>query len=71
MEEGPTAGHLDGNGGSHGLGWGCFFRPSEDAGHHKHKVVSEWQLLSHVRLSVTPQTVAHQASLAMGFSRQE
>lgn len=43
MEEGPTAGHLDGSGGSHGLGWGwCFFKPSEDAGHRKHKVVSEW-----------------------------
>ena len=29
------------------------------------------QMLSHVRLSVTPRTVAHQASLAMGFSLQE
>ena len=29
------------------------------------------QLLSHVRLFVTPWTVAHQASLSMGFSRQE
>ena len=27
--------------------------------------------LSHVRLSVTPWTVAHQASLSMEFSRQE
>ena len=27
--------------------------------------------LSHVRLFVTPWTVAHQASLSMGFSRQE
>ena len=27
--------------------------------------------LSHVRLFVTPCTVAHQASLSMGFSRQE
>ena len=26
---------------------------------------------SHVRLSVTPGTVAHQAPLSMGFSRQE
>ena len=26
---------------------------------------------SHVRLSVTPWTVAHQAALPMGFSRQE
>ena len=29
------------------------------------------QSLSHVPLSVTPWTVAHQASLSMGFSRQE
>ena len=29
------------------------------------------QLLSHVRLFVTPWTVARQASLSMGFSRQE
>ena len=29
------------------------------------------QLLSHVRLFVTPWTIAHQASLSMGFSRQE
>ena len=29
------------------------------------------KLLSHVRLSVTPQTVAHQAPLFMGFSRRE
>ena len=29
------------------------------------------QSLSHVRLFVTPQTVAHQAPLSMGFSRQE
>ena len=29
------------------------------------------QSLSHVWLSVTPWTVAHQASLSMGFSRQE
>ena len=28
-------------------------------------------LLSHVQLSVTPQTVAHQAPLSMGFPRQE
>ena len=27
--------------------------------------------LSHVRLSVTPWTAAHQAPLSMGFSRQE
>ena len=27
--------------------------------------------LSHVRLFVTPWTVAHQAPLSMGFSRQE
>ena len=33
--------------------------------------VSEWKLLSHVRLSVTPWTVAHQASLSMEFYRQE
>ena len=26
---------------------------------------------SHVRLFVTPQTVAHQAALSMGFSKQE
>ena len=29
------------------------------------------QLLSHVRLFATPWTVAHQASLSMGFSKQE
>ena len=29
------------------------------------------QLLSRVRLSVTPQTVTHQAPLSMGFSRHE
>ena len=29
------------------------------------------QLLSHVQLSVTPWTVAHQAPLSMGFSRRE
>ena len=29
------------------------------------------QSLSHVQLSVTPWTVAHQAPLSMGFSRQE
>ena len=29
------------------------------------------QSLSHVRLFVTPWTVAHQAPLSMGFSRQE
>ena len=28
-------------------------------------------LLSHVRLFATPWTVAHEASLSMGFSRQE
>ena len=27
--------------------------------------------LSHIRLSVTPWTAAHQAPLSMGFSRQE
>ena len=31
----------------------------------------EVRSLSHVRLSVTPRTVAHQAPLSMGFSRQE
>ena len=29
------------------------------------------KVLSHVRLFVTPWTVAHQAPLSMGFSRQE
>ena len=29
------------------------------------------QSLSHVQLFVTPRTVAHQAPLSMGFSRQE
>ena len=29
------------------------------------------KLLSHVRLSATPWTVAYQAPLSMGFSRQE
>ena len=31
----------------------------------------KYYLLSHVRLFVTPWTVAHQAPLSMGFSRQE
>ena len=30
-----------------------------------------WCMLSHVRLFVTPWTVAHQAPLSLGFSRQE
>ena len=34
-------------------------------------VVVIFQLLSHVRLFVTPWTVAHQAPLSMGFPRQE
>ena len=29
------------------------------------------KLLSHVRLFATPQKIAHQAPLSMGFSRQE
>ena len=33
--------------------------------------VSELKLLSHVRLSVSPWTVAYQVPLSMGFSRQE
>ena len=33
--------------------------------------MSEWQSLSRVRLCATPGTAAHQASLSMGFSRQE
>ena len=33
--------------------------------------ISVVQLLSHVRLFVIPWTVAHQASLSMGFSRKE
>ena len=32
---------------------------------------SEVKLLSHIRLFATPWTVAHQAFLSMGFSRQE
>ena len=31
----------------------------------------EIDMLTHARLSVTPQTVAHQAPLFVGFSRQE
>ena len=31
----------------------------------------KWKSLSHVRLFVTPRTVAHQAPLSMGFSRPE
>ena len=31
----------------------------------------KWKLLSHVRLFATPWTVAHQAPLSMGFSRQK
>ena len=34
-------------------------------------LVSEVKSLSRVRLFVTPWTVAHQAPLSMGFSRQE
>ena len=33
--------------------------------------VSEWKLLSHVWLFVTPWTVTYQAPLSMEFSRQE
>ena len=33
-------------------------------------VLREW-LLSHVRLFATPWTVAHEAPLSVGFSRQE
>ena len=33
--------------------------------------MNEVKLLSHVRLFATPWTVAHQAPLSMGFSRQE
>ena len=35
------------------------------------KVKSEREVLSRVRLFMTPQTAAHQAPLSMGFSRQE
>ena len=38
---------------------------------HTHTVKVKVKLLSHVRLFVTPWTVAHQALLSMGFSRQE
>ena len=34
-------------------------------------VYSVCEVLSHVQLFVTPWTVAHQAPLSMGFSRQE
>ena len=33
--------------------------------------IKQFQLLSHVRLFVTPQTIAHQAPRSMGFSKQE
>ena len=36
-----------------------------------YKVKVKVKSLSHVRLFVTPWTVAHQALLSMGFSRQE
>ena len=36
-----------------------------------HTVRVRAQSLSHVRLCVTPQTIAHQAPLSMGFPRQE
>ena len=36
-----------------------------------HKERKKVKALSHVRLFVTPWTVAHQAPLSMGFSRQE
>ena len=38
---------------------------------HLLKVCVNVQLLSHVQLFETPWTVAHQAPLSMGFSRQE
>ena len=37
----------------------------------KHKVKVKVKSLSHVQLFATPWTVAHQAPLSMGFSRQE
>ena len=47
---------------------GCFLESPWALRH----IVSEWvKLLSHVRLCVTPWTVAHQAPPSMGFSRQE
>ena len=36
-----------------------------------HNKVSEVKSLSHVRLFATPWTIAHRASLSIGFSRQE
>ena len=38
---------------------------------HQYSMKVKVKLLSRVRLFVTPWTVAHQASLSMGFSRQE
>ena len=35
------------------------------------KVKSESEVVSHVRLLVTPWTAAYQAPLSMGFARQE
>ena len=37
----------------------------------RNSVKAQAKSLSHVRLFVTPQTVAHQAPASMGFSRQE
>ena len=51
-------------------------RYSLSSNHFKHAIIpklkwSEVKSLSHVRLFVTPWTVAYQASQSMGFSRQE
>ena len=46
-------------------------RASYDSSECSYEMQSEWNLLSHVRLFVTPWTVAHQALLFMEFSRQE
>ena len=43
----------------------CFLSQNEAPG------AEHVQLLSHVQLLVTPWTVAHQAPLSMGFSRQD
>ena len=43
----------------------------EDVGSSSGETSEPVKLLSHVRLFVTPRTVTHQASLSMGFSRQE
>ena len=58
----------EGVGGGFGTGWGVTCTPVADS---CQCMVSEMKSLSRVRLFATQWTVAHQAPLSMGFSRQE